>query len=181
MKYLKNVPKSLNYQDPLINTTLTGNLDFSFNYLPYMNIGGLGKRLGSEVQLFSTSTWVIENELPSDVIYDERTDYGDNNTPIITKPHAEIPFMIDAGYTYNGTRIGLSWFGWSGESSSSGRVPGYNVFDDAGSQNSVTDSLAFWDMGWDLHTSRNYPASWYEGVVFIDEDDSELCRCFLFS
>jgi hypothetical protein len=174
MKYLKNVPKRLTYQDPLINTSLTGNIDFSFNYLPYMNIGGLGKKLGSEVQLYSTSTWVINNELPSDVLYDERTDYGDNNIPIITKPDAEIPFMIEAGYTYNDTRIGLSWIGWSSESSSSGRVPGLNVFDDAGISEFSYGLVSFWDMGWDLHSSRNYPAAWYEGVVFIDEDNSEL-------
>ncbi|MGF1587021.1 MAG: hypothetical protein ACFCUM_17005 [Bacteroidales bacterium] len=174
MRYAKKIPESLTFQDPLINTTTPLNLDFSFNYLPYMNIGGLGRRLGSEVSLYSTSTWAIESELPSDAIYDERTDYGDINTPIITKPQAKIPLMIDAGFTYNGSRIGLSWFGWSGESSLSGRVPGFNVYDDAGVSEFAYGLVSFWDMGWDLHTSRNYPASWYEGIVFIDEDDSEF-------
>jgi hypothetical protein len=174
MKYIKETPKRLTNQDPFINTTVPHNFDFSFNYLPYMNVGGLGKRLGSEVRLYSTSTWVIENELPFDVIYDERTDYGDNISPIITNPKAEIPFMIDAGYTYNGTRIGLSWFGWSGESSLSGRVQGFNVFDDAGVSEFSYGLVSFWDMGWDLHASRNYPATWYEGIVFIDADDSEF-------
>lgn len=174
MNYVKEISKSLTYQDPQNNTTINGNFDFSLNYLPYMDVGGLGKKLGSEVRLYSTSKWLIDNELPSNVIYDERTDYGDKNTPIITNPNAEIPFMIDAGYTYNDTRIGLSWIGWSGKSALSGRVPGYNVFDDAGVSEFGYGLVSFWDMGWDLHTSRNFPASWYEGTVFIDEDDSEF-------
>jgi hypothetical protein len=145
-------------------------LDLNFNYFPELTLGGAGKRLGSEVFLFEETTWVDIEDLPDDVIDRSRTDYGDRNIPIVSDPRPDIPFMLDAGYTYNNTRFGLSWLRMSGDNDQSGEVPGFYLTDEENVSTFGYGLVSFWNMGWDLHASRGFPANWFEGFRDLDDD-----------
>jgi hypothetical protein len=172
---VRETPKKLNLQEAII-TTRNGNadgFDFSIIYLPYYTLGGYGKKLGSEIQVFEVSTWLSEGELPTDVFDDYRSDYGDISNPIITGPTPNNSFMINAGYTLNNTRLGVSWHSWSAGDLQSGEVPGFNLTDEANRSEFGYGFVSFWEMGWDLHASRNFPASWYEGFRDVENNNGQ--------
>ncbi len=157
---------------PLINTSNSSSgIDLSIYYLPFLTIGGAGQYLGSEVELFDMTTW--EEDLPEDVIYDIRLDYGDKTAPVITGPAAEIPFELNIGYTFEDTRAGLSWFRVTASDEQSGEVPGYNLSTGPGTEEFGYGFVSFWNMGWDLHASRGFPATWAEGFRDLDENEDE--------
>ncbi len=152
-------------------TTLTG-FDFGIHYFPgTFTVRGASKNLGSEVFLYSDDQWVDENNLPDDVFWNIRSDYGDEITPIITNPGAQIPFIIDLGYTHRDTRFGFSWFRVSSSWKDSGSVPGYYQYSDDTSEGLGYGLVNFWNMGWDLHASRGFPAVWVEGFRDLDENE----------
>ena len=143
----------------------SGEVDFGLSFFPDMKIGGLGRRLGAEIRIFEESSWISADQLPNDVFLNARNDYGDINNPVITNPQPEIPFMMEAGYTLNNTRVGLSWSRISASHNQSGEVPGYFAFEGANSSEFSYGFVSLWNMGWDLHASRNFPATWYEGYI----------------
>lgn len=152
-------------------STLTG-FDFGIHYFPgTFTVRGASKNLGSELFLYSDDQWVDENGLPDDVFFNIRSDYGDEITPIITNPGAQIPFIIDLGYTHRDTRFGFSWFRVSASWKDSGSVPGYYQYSDDTSEGLGYGLVNFWNMGWDLHASRGFPAVWIEGFRDLDEDE----------
>jgi hypothetical protein len=148
-----------------------GKIDLRIYYLPGLSLSGAGRNLGSEILVFDKSSWVGESDLPDDVIFDSRMDYGDKITPIITKPKPEIPFSLNIGYTHDGTRISISWDRISASDKQSGKVPGLYEIDEETSQEFGYGYVSFWNMGIDLHESRNYPASWFEGTRDLDENE----------
>jgi hypothetical protein len=151
---------------------LRGRLDFSIFVLPNLAIGGAGSYLGSAMQLFDETTWQVD--LPNDVLFDTRTDYSDRTVPIITNPEADIPFYLNLGYTYENTRIGLSWTRMAASWEQSGELPGLDFYSDDQAEGFGFGFVSFWNMGWDLHVSRNFPASWVEG--FRDRDDPDQAQ-----
>lgn len=148
---------------------LSGRLDFSIFVLPNLAIGGAGNYLGSAMQLFDETTWQVD--LPNDVLFDTRTDYSDRTVPIITNPGTTIPFYLNLGYTYENTRLGLSWTRMSASWEQSGELPGLDFYSDNQVEGFGFGFVSFWNMGWDLHVSRGFPASWVEG--FRDHDDQD--------
>ncbi|MFP4366557.1 MAG: Lpg1974 family pore-forming outer membrane protein [Bacteroidales bacterium] len=144
-----------------------GKLDFNFFVLPNLIIGGAPTYLGSEVELFDESS--SAGNLPDDVLFDASSDYGDKTVPIITNPETGIPFNIDIGYTYNDTRIGLSWFRMTASDEQTGEVPGLDLYSEDNTEGFGYGFVSFWNMGWDLHSSRNFPASWAEGFRDLGE------------
>jgi hypothetical protein len=147
-------------------------LDMNIYVLPGMVIGGASHYLGSEVEIFSETSWV--EDLPDDVFLDTRNDYGDRTVPIMTNPGTQLPFMIDIGYTYDQTRVGISWFRKSASFEQSGDVPGLNFYDDDRTEGFGFGFVSFWNMGWDLHLSRGFPASWIEGFRDHGEIEDDL-------
>jgi hypothetical protein len=165
------VIKSFSLQEPAnANPFVLEGLDFSLYYFPELTLGGAGKRLGSEVLIFEETTWVDIEDLPDNVMDRTRTDYGDRNRPIISNPRPDHPFMLDAGYTYNNTRFGFSWFRMAGINDQSGEVPGFYFTDEENRATFGYGLVSFWDMGWDLHASRGFPANWFEGFRDLDDD-----------
>ncbi len=164
---------TISHQQPqLLNNTngdQGGRFDFSIYFFPDLNIGGAGKYLGSEIELFDETVW--EQALPDDVLFDIRTDYGDRIVPVTTRPEPDIPFHLNLVYTLDDARFGFSWFRMSASYEQSGEVPGLYFFDDDLSEGFGYGFVSFWDMGWDLHSSRNFPASWVEGFRDLGEID----------
>jgi len=148
-----------------------GKIDLRINYLPGLSLSGAGRNLGSEILFFDKSSWVDEGDLTDDVIFDYRMDYGDKITPIITKPRPEFPFSLNIGYTHDITRIGISWDRISASDKQSGKVPGLYEIYEATSEEFGYGYVSFWNMGIDLHESRNFPASWFEGSRDLDENE----------
>ncbi|MFW5945084.1 MAG: hypothetical protein ACOCTU_07465 [Bacteroidota bacterium] len=147
-----------------------GQLDVRVFVLPGLSIGGVGENLGSEVESFEKNSWE-DDESPNEGDY--QSDYGDRTMPIITDPEANLPFNVELGYTYKNTRIGVSWFRMEASDAQSGEVPGYKFQGEETSEDFRYGFVSFWNMGWDLHTSRNFPASWVEGFRDIDENEEE--------
>ena len=166
-----NSPDDLEYTNN--GEELQDKMDISISYLPGMLIGGAGMHLGSEVIVFEEVSEVSEGQLPGDVFEDSRRDYGDKITPIVTQPTSELPFMLDLGYTLNDTRIGLSFFRLAGSYNETGEVPGYYQQSRQNSESFGYGFVNFWNMGWDLHASRNFPAVWVEGIVNLDHYEDE--------
>ncbi len=158
-------------QPEIAEIEMIGGWDFNINLLPYSFIEGTGMRLGSKVTLFQEATWEDINNNNNNILFDSRTDYGDRIVPIISDPEYTIPFNISAGYTYNEMRIGLSWQHLSTSYSESGMVPGLDFREEEQSEFFSYGLVSFWNMGWDLHASRGFPASWVEG--FRDLDNNE--------
>ena len=150
-----------------------GKIELGIYYFPGLSLRGAGRYLGSEILFSDKSSWVDEGDLPEDVIFDSRLDYGDKITPIITKPRPDIPFSLNIGYTHDGTRIGISWDRISASDKQSGKVPGLYEIDEETSQEFGYGYVSFWDMGIDLHESRNFPASWFEGTRDLDENEDD--------
>ncbi len=169
-----NVKNELNCYKPLTSADNLQNIgiDFSLHYFPNLTIGEAGKNLGSEILFFDKASWVDEDDLPDDIFEDIRRDYGDKITSIITNPRAKMPFKLDIGYTLNGTRIGLSWFNMSASHNQSGKVPGLFFTEGDTEENIGYGFVSFWNMGLDLHSSRNFPASWIEIYDDLDENDN---------
>ena len=183
--YSQDVQKTLNSDsfkrvaersDPQGTIRLNGNdqagkIDLRIYYLPGLSLRGAGRHLGSEILFSDKSSWVGESTLPDNVIFNSRLDYGDKINPIITKPLPDIPFSLNMGYTHNETRIGISWDRISASDKQSGKVPGlYEIIKET-SQEFGYGYVSFWDMGIDLHESRNYPASWFEGTRDLDQNE----------
>jgi hypothetical protein len=148
-----------------------GEFDFSINYFPGLAIGEAGRKLGSEILIFEEISWVNENDLPDNIFMDERTDYGNRVSPIITRPGSGFSFMLNAGYTFNDTRFGMSYLRMPGAWEGSGEVPGLYLIEQAASEEFGYGYVNFWNMGLDLHASRNFPASWFEGFIDLDENE----------
>jgi hypothetical protein len=146
-----------------------GRFDLNFDFMPGMTIGGSGSRLGSIIQYFDEETWVVD--LPENLNFVSRTDYGDLHIPIVTDPKANIPFNLDIGYTMTNTRLGLSWFRMSASNELSGMVPGLDFYSENQVEGFGYGFVSFWNMGWDLHASRNFPASWIEAFRDLDENE----------
>jgi opacity protein-like surface antigen len=168
----RSIPAGLFRQPEPANTPvdfLRGRIDFSIFVLPNLAIGGAGSYLGSEMQLFNETTWQVD--LPDDVLFDTRTDYGDRTVPIVTNPETAIPFYLNLGYNYENTRIGLSWSRMSASWAQSGDLPGLDFYSDNQVQGSGFGFVSFWNMGWDLHLDRGFPAAWIES--FRDHGEIE--------
>ena len=159
-------------QEPFAPDNMPGRFDFNISVLPGLIIGGAGQYLGSEVQLFDEISWV--DDLPEEIFLDTRTNYGDRIVPVITDPNAQIPFMLDFGYTFDQTRLGISWFRMSAEYDQSGEVPGLDFSDNDQAEGFGFGFVSFWNMGWDLHLDRGLPASWVEGFRDHGEIEDEL-------
>ena len=160
------------YQPVLIESSFIApaeRFDFNIDFMPGMSIGGAGSHIGSIIQYFDEESWI--EDPPGNLIFDSRTDYGDLKVPLITDPKANIPFNIDIGYTLNNTRLGLSWFRMSASNELSGMVPGLDFYSEGQVEGFGYGFVSFWNMGWDLHADRGFPASWIE--AFIDLDDNE--------
>ncbi len=168
--YLKLTPRGFSWQDPVTGnaSNYSGNFDFNIHYFPGLKIGGAEMSLGSEITLFDESSWVAPGDLPNGMLFDTRRDYGDKSIPIITRPAAEIPIKLDLGYKLNDTRFGLSWFRMTASDEQSGKVPGLFLDDDATSEQFGFGFVSFWNMGLDLHASRGFPPSWFEGFRDLD-------------
>jgi hypothetical protein len=147
-------------QDPVSPSPWRG-FDLNISVMPGLVIGGASHYLGSEVEIFSETRWI--DDLPQDVFLDTRNDYGDRINSIYTEPAPQLPFMLDLGYTYNETRFSLSWFRLYSSYERSGAVPGLNFYDNDQVQGFGFGLVSFWDMGWDLHQDRGFPASWIVG------------------
>ncbi len=158
-------------QDNLNEVSRPGMVDVSIRYLPGLYTGGIERALGSEIVVFDEWSWTPEQDLPDDMLFDIRLDYGDVIRPVVLKPAAEMPFIIDLGYTYNRTRIGLSWFRMEGSDELSGRVRGLDVSNGAAASEFGYGFVSFWNMGYDLHASRGFPAQWFEGSRDLDENE----------
>ncbi len=153
-------------------TTLTG-FDFGIHYFPgTLTVRGASRNLGSEVLIYDDTQWVDEEQLPDNIFWNIRSDYGDQITPVITNPSAQTPFIIDVGYTHRDTRFGLSWFRMSASYEDSGNVPGYYQYEDDTSEGVGYGFVSFWNMGFDLHASRGFPAIWIEGFRDLDENEN---------
>ncbi len=173
-RYPVNKKNFINWDEPNSSSDyfLKGRIDFSLYYLPNLTVGGVSKNLGSEFRYFDNISWVDEDQLPDNLFQDARRDYGDKITPIITNPATKIPFKLDLGYTFNDIRIGLSWFHMSASDKQSGKVPGLLFSEEETEENFGYGFVSFWNMGLDLHASRNFPASWIEGYRDLDENEN---------
>ncbi len=149
--------------------------DMNISVLPGLVIGGAGHYLGSEVILTDQTRSEAEEDLPENIFFDARRDYDDLTVPIITNPDPQMPFMLDIGYTYDQTRFGLSWFRLAASYEKAGQVPGLDFYFDDLTERFAFGFVSFWNMGWDLHDDRDFPASWVEGFrdhgEIEDEDD----------
>jgi len=145
--------------------------DFGIHYFPgTLFVGGADMNLGSEVRIYDEAQWVDEENLPEDIFMDARRDYGDEISPVITSHSPEVPIMLNLGYTHNDTRIGLTWMRVSSSHDQSGELPGFYLYEDQNEEFFGYAFVDFWNMGWDLHQSRGFPAIWYEGFRELDEE-----------
>ncbi len=148
-----------------------GRLFFNMQYLPNLSIGGAGRNLGSEVIIFDNSSSIDEQDLPDDILFQSRRDYGNTINPIITDPSPETPFSMNLGYNYDNTRIEITWFHMSATDKQSGKVQGYYFDENDNRQNVGFGFVNFWNMGLDLHASRGFPPSWFNGFRDLDENE----------
>jgi hypothetical protein len=159
-------------QDPVTSPSPWRAFDLNISVMPGIVIGGASHYLGSVVEIFSETTWV--EDLPQDIFLDTRNDYGDRISSIFTDPSLQLPFSVDLGYTYNETRFSLSWFRMASSFEGEGNVPGLNFYDEYRREGFGFGYVSFWNMGWDLHQDRGFPASWIVGFRDHGQVEDEL-------